>query len=358
MTSKKIDINPALFGMKTRKNRGTKPNLSKIIAPNVNAVKNNLLKKIKEHRLKETKKMEPKKDNVEPRLVDDSYDDFNDSMAYLTTLSQQKKVNDEKANFESNRQKKLENLHNKTLKRHDLPPVYLELPENLNNFTPKRPTLPLEKCEDIVPLVTETKPPLQLVRDPIPYGNLKNGTKPTYKEWTRRNINPVQPVVISGEMISKQDSERETQLNLIKAKLKQKQENVNNTQLNKRTQPTLMPPLMPPPTIQEVVHHRTIRRKHLVGKLKKNRSVGILLVDRDTRKQIMGACKELKRKPMVEVKQYLREHNFIKIGSTAPNDVLRQMYESAVLSGEVRNNNVDVLMHNFIKGDEIGSSSQ
>ena len=76
MASKKIDINPALFGMKTRKNRGAKPNLSKIIAPTVNAVKNNLLKKIKEHRLKATKMMEPKKDEVEPRLVDESYDDF------------------------------------------------------------------------------------------------------------------------------------------------------------------------------------------------------------------------------------------------------------------------------------------
>jgi hypothetical protein len=345
MTSKKIDINPALFGMKTRKNRGGKPNLSKMIAPTVNAVKTNLLKKIKEHRSKETKKKEDesKKTTVEPHLVDDSllYDDFSDSMAYLTTLSQQKKVNDEKVNFESNRQKKLEN---KTLKRHDsssLPHVYLEMPENLKEHVPE--------------LTRNIEPPIKLVKDPIPYSNLKHGAKPTYKEWTRRNTDQIQPVVISSTI---QQSERESQLNLIRAKLKQKQELVN----------TKLKPAFPisddvsngknveqlKKQIQDVtrMHHRTIRRKHIIGKLKKKRSVGILLVDRDTRKQILTACKELKRKPMVEVKQYLREHNFIKIGSNAPNDVLRQMYESAVLSGEVRNNNVDVLMHNFIKGED------
>ena len=55
---------------------------------------------------------------------------------------------------------------------------------------------------------------------------------------------------------------------------------------------------------------------------------------------------------MNDVKLYLREHNLIKIGSNAPNDVLRKMYESSMLAGEITNSNAETLLHNFSKDDK------
>ena len=49
-----------------------------------------------------------------------------------------------------------------------------------------------------------------------------------------------------------------------------------------------------------------------------------------------------------EVKKYLRKHNLIKIGTNAPNDVLREIYEKSILTGEIMNNNTNNMIHNFI----------
>jgi uncharacterized membrane-anchored protein len=89
-----------------------------------------------------------------------------------------------------------------------------------------------------------------------------------------------------------------------------------------------------------------------LGRSQIKKTVSVLIKDKGTRKKILMAQKDLKRKNKNKIKIYLKEHNLIKTGSNAPNDVLRKLYESAMLTGEITNSNVDTLLHNFSKEDK------
>jgi uncharacterized membrane-anchored protein len=94
---------------------------------------------------------------------------------------------------------------------------------------------------------------------------------------------------------------------------------------------------------------KTIKRKYTLGRSKTNRTIGVLIKDNQTRKNIISAQKELKKHSMNDIKTYLRNHNLLKSGSNAPNDVIRKLYESSMLAGEITNSNKDTLIHNFMK---------
>ena len=57
----------------------------------------------------------------------------------------------------------------------------------------------------------------------------------------------------------------------------------------------------------------------------------------------------LKQTPLEEVRKYLIKKGLIKIGSTAPNDILRQMFENSILiGGELTNHNTENLLFNYM----------
>ena len=88
-----------------------------------------------------------------------------------------------------------------------------------------------------------------------------------------------------------------------------------------------------------------------MGRSKIKRTIGILIKNNATRKRIVDAQKELKMHSIPDIKHYLREHNLIKIGNDAPNDILRKLYETTILSGDITNVNTNTIIHNLSKNE-------
>jgi len=396
MSNKTISINPSLFSVggktKTKKNTKKKTTITPLISPNI--LKKKLLKRIKEHKQRETLNLDNKKKdsdtntdtntNIDIKQNSDSFsDEFSNSINYLQTLSKQKKINDEKINYEKQKQIRKENLERKTLKHYQSNNnvvqhyVNIELPEELKIHN----TDNLEATGGAINLE-----PYKY--DVIPYGILKGGIKPTYRTWarTQRNnivTNPNSALTIQGGQINREKNERENRLNNLREKLKQKQlENtiqkieevdqkntVQQIEDNILSQNLIQKPLTnivisdtniqtkQPIDNEEIIAikkitKKTIKRTYTLGKSNIKNRVSILVKDRGTRKNVLNAHKELKKKNINDVKTYLREHNLIKIGSNAPNDIIRKLYESSMLSGEITNSNSEILLHNFSKDDK------
>ncbi len=75
--------------------------------------------------------------------------------------------------------------------------------------------------------------------------------------------------------------------------------------------------------------------------------MSVLIKNAQTRRRVQTEQAQLKRKSILDVKNYLRSKNLLKVGSDAPNDVLREMYEQSILAGLVENKAKETLIHNY-----------
>ena len=96
-------------------------------------------------------------------------------------------------------------------------------------------------------------------------------------------------------------------------------------------------------------HRKTSRRVYRIGK--SNGKIGILISNMTIRTEVMQKMHEMRKMQINDIKKYLFHRGFIKIGSSAPDDLVRALHEACMLlCGEVDNHNPDNLLFNYLYG--------
>ena len=316
LMSKKISINPEFFKMSGKKEKKQKKKKPKFRESQLkpNKVKKELIARIKEHQQREKQRELDELEKLKKKEDQNFKNEFKDTMDYLEELNKKKK---------KKRKKK-----NKTLK--------VRQPHSQININPTTNSFSSEEKSNIKPNVAP---------DP-PYSILKGGSKPTYRQWKK---------TLKKQMFQ-DDIEKEKNVGIdmgpLKIETDSNTENINNknsSMLGFNERKMRLSSLKNKLAFQEPkkrkIKTRRIRRKITLGKEKGK--VGVLVKSKKTRKIIKNEVNILKKKSINEIKEYLRKHNLMKIGSSAPDNIMRGIYESAYLSGDVYNNNAEILLHNW-----------
>jgi hypothetical protein len=349
--SKTISINPDLFkfssggGSRKKKSDG-QPKLGiKVRAPKDKTKtvrKNHVLRFIRDQQDKNYKKLlEGDKAIKEPEILDESFNtDFDESVKYLMSLAEETDKN--------------ARVKNQTLRNYP----NRNAPESLLNFGAE----PNENVSLVMPDDLQTwstaEPTMQLTqrpRYPQPsYGCLKNGNLPTYRNYhnktqrvmpSQRSFAPVSETASSIDNYAPASLPQPNNLSsLMKNEIKQTMDIMNASPVSQNKR------------MKYPKQQRTIRRTFKLGKSKRYPTVSVLVSNKTLRSQITTKTHLLKQTPIDEVRRFLVKKGFIKVGSSAPNDVLRKMYESAsMVCGEIQNHNPDNLLYNFLNGAGINA---
>ena len=365
-----IKINPDLFKFSTtnttRKKRDANTPRIKVKSENkeqnTKTLKRKLLKHIRsfqeETTRESTKKNKvseslSKKDNIIDTPMSDNSHQFKDSMDYLLKLTKELDKKQQSA------------PRNYTLKHRDN--VHIQDVLNTPNsfFVPTNEVVSLEMPSDLVmPISVPTQS-----CEPM-YGCLKNGRKPTYRTWknhTQRSYSTPVPRSLPspGTILDPtqqriqqiQQRAKITRVNQIASSPEpmklQKQESQKLSDIIKREQMKQMKQLKIPKKLKRPKQcQKTMRRTYRVGRSKVAPRISVLVSNRTIRKNVTTQAQLLKQAPIKDVKQYLIRHGFIRVGSIAPNEVLRRMYETAqMMCGEIHNHNPENLLYNFLNGE-------
>jgi len=345
---KTIQINPELFKMsgnatrKSRKPRESK-NPIKVKAPpkpkNNSTLKKNLLKMIRNHQQgsKSTIRSTPIQSTPIQSQIQIETDlpksEFEQSLQFLS------KVNEK---TQEKRDRKLKKMNNQTI-RNVIP---IHPPTARHNHVEKHnlvASMPPRIHLDNMTIPSAQDPPVHIVA-PKPYGCLKNGSLPTYRTWVNQTQKtnslpkPPQPLINIPPSASMDQYERT---------LNERIENISKMeqmQIKNETNPCI-------PKKQKK-QRRILRRTFHVGKSKVHPRVSVLVSNKTIRNRTNLKSIDLQQAPIKDVKKFLLKQGLIKVGTTTPLNVLRQMYESAqMLPGEVKNHNPENLLYNYFNTD-------
>lgn len=370
---------------RTLKNRERKEKPKIVIKPN--NLKKQLLQKIKNYQNKDeimqtnatlpiTFDTPPNaKESIDNIDADDSDfgGEFNKSLNFLQNLSLQKNAS---KNNNANKNSNTTNNNHKTLKKkkvkNTMPQVATDLPPELciqTTIPTSMPTANMPTSMSIVEevvnenIISRDHSPQLILREQPLYSSLKNGSKPTYRQVhnkTQKITHFQMPAVMQ-------------QTALMQTPVVMQAPAVMQAPI--QTQVVMQSPIQTPVVIEEPiikneilaeenpmlsdnsVNNETPEPKILKKKItrtlkyklgKKGNKVSILIKNGKTRKIIQHEQALLKKKSILDVKNYLRKKNLLKIGSEAPPDILRQIYENSILAGDLNNKSKETLIHNYM----------
>ena len=348
---KPITINPDLFkvggGTKKEKHSHNKTQKISTIKNNIqpNKLKRDLLQKIKNYKQKEKNSSE----NVERKNIQNNSNAESNTEKKGIYKNLDTRENNE---FQNEFMKSLNFLQqlsqkgrNKTMKA-NRPLINIDMPDNL------------KEKHDIESKLTITNKE----NGDVPYGCLKNGSKPTFRQWknlTVKNTSYKEPCLVnlpvkSEPINSLQDNqsniiENNELSNEINKEIKREVSQVINNSIDENRNSNSNT-YSNPNLNNSYISTKTKTIKYHLGK--KNRKVSILIKNAATRKKINAEHNKIKRTSVLEMKNYLRKHNLLKAGSEAPNDVIRKLYEQCLLSGNINNTNKDNLLHNYLNDEK------
>jgi len=375
-----IKVNTDLFKIPdTRKNR--KPKEQKEIkvksakTDNNKTLKRSLLRFLRNHQEQNLKQFNNSNEKIKQNEITDFNTDFKDSLEYLNKLTKENENNN-----------LINPLHNKTIKQYTDYGISNRAGPLINT------SVPIELTQnDFTNKITETiqsntSIPNNYKHYPAPsYGCLKNGTLPTFRTWknhTQKNNKPsvynyTSSHIINGgnrtdlnniQTVTSNQNASHAQLSnnsIVTSPIILNNNNNNNNNNNSDAiQKSIMKQMMNKMTnINNFKNEKnnkfqkkqkkTLRRTYNVGKSKIYPKISVLVSNKTIRKNITTKSQLLKQVPIQEIKKYLIKKGFIKVGSIAPNDVLRKMYETSILMcGEIQNHNPENLLYNYFHDKE------
>jgi len=335
--SKTIQFNPELFkvsGSRKRSKIQIKPK-----TPSNKSIKSKLLKYLRAEQHKHIKAEQCVDEcATKSAKVDDFNSEFNESLKYLLSIDEKKEVK------------------NKTLKHSYNAPIECVLPSELTDIS-----------QYMMPTDDNSYayiPPLK--RAPAPQcGVLKNGLLPTYRNFhkTQKKYASYSANNVSSFAPSYAPSYSANNASSFAPSFAPSYSANKASSLAPSYAPSLAPSLAhgltsistikqhmkyKKPEIKHKKQRKTIRRTFKAGKSEYKPIVSVLISNRTIRNNINTQLQLLTQTPIQEVKNALLKKGFIKVGTTAPNDVLRKMYESTIMIGDIQNHNSENLLYNFI----------
>jgi hypothetical protein len=301
--NKTISINPELFSLSTskrstkKKQRESKDDIK--IKPQKDKTKRmrkqHILRFLRQKQEENYKKLMQTEKPTREKTIDHSFNnDFDESLKFLKDITE---TTNDKHNFTS----KSRHLENKPLVSSSLTPIEI----NTDSIDDNRLTL--------------SKPVISNASAPV-WGCLKNGSLPTFRDWknsTQKNYLGTTP-------------------------------NKNEISAMMKAQKTIQEP-----KLKYIRQKKTVKRRYKVGKSNNVSKVAVLISNKTIRNNIMNKTQEIKMKSVDEMKRYLIKRGFIRVGTSAPNDVIRKMYETAnLVCGEIENHNADNLLFNYMNDIE------